>query len=166
MLIGFQEFDTIICVRFISDQLGSEFSIGYFLGIRLEAVIQLISTSTRRNDNWSLSCTAEHGDSWNCRLCNVCCCIHLRLSQTRLSLSIKFVSAKTLPSIVSRLFMEYRDITRQVTQLTPRLIRVTGHNNTGTGAEPSYQPHSVYTGPLDHPSSELCASRYVLKINF
>lgn len=55
---------------------------------------------------------------------------------------------------------------RKVTQLTPRLIRVTGHNNTGTGAEPSYQPHSVYTGPLDHPSSELCDSRYVLKINF
>lgn len=71
----------------------------------------MIPTSTRRNDNWSLSCTAEHGDSWNCRLCSVCCCIQLRLSQTRLPLSIKFVSAKTLPSIVSRLFMEYRDIT-------------------------------------------------------
>lgn len=162
MLIGFQEFDTIICVRFISDQLGSEFSIGYFLGIRLEAVIQLISTSTRRNDNWSLSCTAEHGDSWNCRLCNVCCCIHLRLSQTRLSLSVPKLCHQL--SVVC--LWSTGTSSRKVTQLTPRLIRVTGHNNTGTGAEPSYQPHSVYTGPLDHPSSELCASRYVLKINF
>lgn len=56
---------------------------------------------------------------------------------------LKFVSAKTPPSIVGRLFIECRDITLQVTQLTPRLIRVTGHNNTGTGAEPSYQPRSV-----------------------